>query len=382
MATDPPGLLATGPNAEELNFLATLVGADGTARASWQRWQDRADLDTASPEIAQLLPALYSVLNRLGVEHPWVSRLRGVYRHAWSVNQLTLRDVRDLHVAFADAGLHVVTPRGVPVVAAHYGDLAARPVDCVDLLVRPPDLVAADRLLRMLGWTPRSPLPPLHLRALFGPVTYDRAGCRKILLHWRSLAAHCGEECETEIHTRSALRTVEGTTVRLLDPADQLVLACVHHRALDPGDRLLWAADALHMMGAAGPGYDWSAVWQRADRMGVGTSFAASMRRLSEIPGGLPGVAEFPTAAAPDLPGLSALLGDAPGRATPARAIRRAMARYRATALGAGARTSLTGFLRFTVGCYRYAWGVPLAGLPAEALRRLRKPVDAPASPS
>jgi hypothetical protein len=245
-----------------------------------------------------LLPALYRALERLGVEHRWLPRLRGVYRYAWAANQLTARDLLALLDAFQQAGLPVVANRGLPLVDRYYADPAGRLVDQVDLLVCPADLDAADRLPGRVG--AGGGAAPVDLRSVFSPLTYGRPGHRNVVLHGRSLLAFSPEGRDRELFDRREVGHVQGADVPMLAPLDQLILECVHHRRLAPADHVTWAVDALLVIRYLGPRLPWDEAWARASAMGVAQSFAARIRELRDETG-----AVLPAWSVPEVPPLS-----------------------------------------------------------------------------
>ena len=58
------------------------------------QWLERTDIDRIDGGSFQLLPQLYRNLTGLGATAPVIQRLRGVYRYAWSVNCVALRQAR------------------------------------------------------------------------------------------------------------------------------------------------------------------------------------------------------------------------------------------------------------------------------------------------
>src|SRR5690349_10616712 len=77
-----------GPDAAGRLLLRAAVIDGEPGLAAWRSWRRAGgQLDTLSPSAACLLPAVYRQLEAGGFQDPDLARLRGVYRHAWALNQ-------------------------------------------------------------------------------------------------------------------------------------------------------------------------------------------------------------------------------------------------------------------------------------------------------
>lgn len=157
--------------------------------------------------------------------------------------------------AFARANVPWCVLKGVPLAQRHYGDIAARHVGDIDLLVAPDRVTQADAALRSLGWrrhglAPDAPLPPLHA---WHEQHYVDGSELSIELHHR---LHPNPHL-VPVATRALLADVEpvdlgGVTVPVLDPViDLLYLAT--HGCRHGWYRLMWVYDLAVISRRAGP---------------------------------------------------------------------------------------------------------------------------------
>jgi hypothetical protein len=145
-------------------------------------------------------------------------------------------------------GIPHALQKGLAVAASIYGDVGARRVTDIDLLVARGDAGAADAALRELGYargtiawegdrlvpSPPAPGPAETADAL----PYLRSGQRPDLPVIRIDLAHAvfaddpdEEASTTEMLSRSRPSVVDGRRLPRLDPADELLDLCVHLHA-------------------------------------------------------------------------------------------------------------------------------------------------------
>src|SRR5436190_3352548 len=93
------------PTAQQEMLLraALLQGQD--AIEAWTRWKSSVDLQHLDAGSRRLLPQLYRNLRDQGIDDPFVTGLKTLYRRTWSDNQLLFHEVSSLLVAFRNAGI-------------------------------------------------------------------------------------------------------------------------------------------------------------------------------------------------------------------------------------------------------------------------------------
>jgi hypothetical protein len=222
-----------------------------------------------------LAPWAHEVLGRAGaaewVSPPFLARLKD-HRRATALRNRTLFAALDgIAAACAAAGLELVPLKGAALARRLYGDVGLRPMQDLDLLVRPAAVADAAGLLRGFGYA-----VPRHLderaarREHFHCVFEDRARGVKVELHWS-----LGDEAALPAQALGGVwerSSAAAPGLRALDPATELVAVAAHawkHGSLNPalvadpglaplvleplsGNRLVWLLDVHRLLRAGG----------------------------------------------------------------------------------------------------------------------------------
>ena len=174
------------------------------------------------------------------------------YRRTWCANQLLLKELETVVGAFESAGIETLILKGAALLALHYRDPGARPMQDLDLLIRPADLPRARQILEGLGWSRLRPSAPI---SHCGDYTDGR---RNLLdLHWTVMRRNIADADDPD-HWASAVPVlINKTPTKALDATNQLLHACVHGLVWNPVHSLRWVADCLVVIRTAPEGIDW-----------------------------------------------------------------------------------------------------------------------------
>ena len=237
---------AAWPDPQELRLLQAAVLPAQHAVASWEAWVAAGgDLDgVVEGETYRLLPQLWFNLAESGREDPELGRLSGIYRHAWVRNQRLLRRGGLAVDALREAGVETMLLKGGALVTGVGRSIGTRPMEDVDVLVRPGDAPRAIDVLAGLGYHHPNRLPLSEsMRAWHGGPLYRRDD-DQIDLHWSAFQVP-GDE---ERIWRAAVPVALGTTTTLVPaPAHQLLIICAHGLRW-PRAPLRWVADAALLL--------------------------------------------------------------------------------------------------------------------------------------
>jgi hypothetical protein len=363
--------LGNRPTAEQLLVLHAAIDEPEAARAAWERWRAEVEFDDVDHGSVRLLPLVYRNLGPDAFDAEVGGRLKGLYRRAWSHNQLVFRRAAEAIGVLGDAGIETLTIKGASLALLTYGDIGARPMDDVDLLVpieRTRDALGA---LEAAGWKPDHEDPPAwtavhHSLDFVGPLGGN------VDLHWFSLWQPARD---VELWRASVPFELGGAATRAPCPTDQLLLACVHGTPWSPLPPFRWIADAFTVIRAAGPGLDWGRLVSEATRRRLTVATAAALAYLREEFG-----AAVPEAALAELDAVPASRHEraafrAAGRPdSPLRTLRMAWDRYRRLRdldTGASKPGSFADFARSFWGL-ESVWQLPLHAARAFSRRRGR----------
>ena len=255
--------------AQELLLRAALLEGDA-ALSAWREWRAANPLEAIDDASFQLLPRLYLNLQRLGVRRDRsMPKLRGVYRHAWLRNRVTMRAAAAAAASLNAAAVPVLLLGGIALGLGVDADPGVGLV-AVDLHVDEAQLGVAVTALEAAGWMIGNPALIIRL-APFTPAIVGRhpgwTGTT-LRLHLQPFAVGCPRAAARELRQRAASRELEGSAVLLPDATDLLILACLGRWAPDPGRACSWIADVVALAGARA-GIDWDAWWERSRRAGL-----------------------------------------------------------------------------------------------------------------
>ena len=98
-------LFGLWPSHEQDIMLRAAILNGELALAAFHEWLGLIDLDQDfDPATFRLLPLLYGNLRKLGVTHPIMGRLKGVYRLTWYKNHKLFDSMRPVLAALVHAG--------------------------------------------------------------------------------------------------------------------------------------------------------------------------------------------------------------------------------------------------------------------------------------
>jgi hypothetical protein len=285
---------------QELLLRAALLPG-GPGVAAWAAVRPRIDVDRLPGELHRLIPLLAKALTARGVDDPELPRLKGVYQFSWYRNQLLFADAAALLAALKAAGVPTMLLRGAAMVVAYQGDAGARPMNDLDVLVRPGQVEHGRRSAQASGWWPVAGSEPLEHRE--AAVTLRNRQGRVIRLHWQpSRNMPLPDVAREPMWQRSVEVTLGHTATRVPDPADHLVQACIDGARANSGSTLRWITDLTVLLGAV-PDIDWDLVASEARRHHVSLLIAEALRYLVEALGvDVPRAAIAAMAAAPTSP--------------------------------------------------------------------------------
>jgi hypothetical protein len=245
---------------------------------AWRRWRERVPLDDARHEAALLLPAVYRNLSRLGADDPEMGRLKGLYRFAWSRNQLIFATGAKAIRALEEAGIDTLALKGAALSMLAYEDRGARQMVDFDLLVPRERVLEAIAALGGSGFHPHEAFPdperrvPVHHSTAF---VHERG--QEIDLHWYALWQSSPDH---DFWEAAVPIEFEGVATRTLCPSDQLLQVCAHGAEWTPSRSLRWVADALVLLRARGGAIDWDRVGDQATKRRITATALEALRYL------------------------------------------------------------------------------------------------------
>lgn len=243
---------------QELLLRAALLDGEDSVTA-WREVRTTVDITRLDRGTSVLLPQLYESLQRSGAASVVLTRLKGVHRYYWYGNSVGLVVLSQLLTALGAAGVETLTLDAAARITRYYGRLGMRPLEEPIVWVRPE---AADRALlaaREAGWITTGHVSDRH-RVIERSTAGGLRRCALYLVVPSDLDA--APASVADYWTDSVPAEIEGSSTRILSPADELFSVCVAGRAGTA--TVQWVVDAVTILRASDEALDWAALVARA----------------------------------------------------------------------------------------------------------------------
>lgn len=181
-------VLGNRPTEAQSLVLHAALDERADAVAAWERWRAAVEFDDVDHGSMRLLPLVYRHLGADAFDVEVAGRLKGLYRRAWSQNQLLFRHAAEAVAALEARGIETLVTKGASLALLAYGDVGARPMDDVDVLVPIGRTREAIEALREAGWEADHE-DPLAWTEVHHSLGFAGPGGGNMDLHWFSLGS-------------------------------------------------------------------------------------------------------------------------------------------------------------------------------------------------
>lgn len=246
---------------EEVLACEVLRGAATSWPASWGAdFQARFLQQTRHHGVQPLLAA---ELRSSSADHEWPLEVRrALDREAAAQSALELLRCREstrVMRALNDAGVVPLLMKGAPLAYGYYRSPELRPRADTDVLIRPPDRVAAERVLGGLGYTRVNATSGTLVSYELAMAMVDRFDVPHVIdVHWRVNNRQVFADALSYDECRAESVEIASLEAPALGPVHALLLACMHRvthftvpyqtdDASHVGDRLIWLYD-IHLV--------------------------------------------------------------------------------------------------------------------------------------
>lgn len=245
------------PSEEQLLLLKAGMLDGDEAVTAFQSWSKHIDLDAYfNYETFRLLPLVYANQLRLGVTHPLMGRLKGVYRKAWSENQQRFYKMRPTLALLKEGGVDLLMLKGVPMALNYYRNLALRPMSDFDVAVRPEQLSLALSLLKKEGW-PFHRTPNDDDLRYFHSLSCVNVEQMELDLHYHILIEKPCADSDLFFWSSAQRLDYQGLETLQLSPTAQLMHTILHGIRWNVETPVRWIPDALMIIRERGNEIDW-----------------------------------------------------------------------------------------------------------------------------
>lgn len=247
------------PNTLQTELLQVIFAATpDDIRNGWQNFLERHTLERLDAGCYRLLPLLHSRLTRLCPNTDWPRRemLKGVWKKSFLENATRLKTIMALTQTLESNGINYLLLKGLANAIDLYGDLGARPMSDIDILITPEDLVLCHQILIERGWQTQT--PPVHQRIRFQYAsTYLHPDGGNLDLHWRPAEDFTTDDYNaTDLGDRKTISWM-GQIIHTLNPTTNLACTILHGVAWNHLSPVRWVSDALLLLKHHQSAIDW-----------------------------------------------------------------------------------------------------------------------------
>lgn len=235
------------PNQRQTELLQVLFAP--TAKSTITRWEEflvRHHIEHLDAGCYRLLPLLHSRLTHQKSVAQWPKKemLKGVWKKCFLENSTRLKTIMSLTKTLNEFGINFLILKGLANAVSIYGDLGARPMTDVDILIEPKDVASCHQVLIQLGWQTESQPTKERLRFQYAS-TYLHPNGGNLDLHWRP-----AEEFTTDYYDPIDLGAPNafhwmGQEIQTLCPTTNLACTILHGIAWNHLSPVRWVCDAL-----------------------------------------------------------------------------------------------------------------------------------------
>lgn len=263
------------PGERDRTLLHACLDEPVAAVEAWKRWRALVDFNDIEAAEQRLLPLAYAHLGDTIRDDPVFGRAGGLYRRAWTRNQILFSRSTPALEALGEAGIPTMLLKGAPLSILHFQSPGERPMADVDILVPPSKAELALDVLLGTGWTTPYKARPAITRLQSVDLFDGAAG--QVDLHWFSLWSSSSDKDIWE-----AARPFELARFHTLapSPTDLLLIVCGHASTRQTEQPVRWVADAATICRTAD--IDWERLVTEAKRRNLAVSTEFSLRYLRD----------------------------------------------------------------------------------------------------
>lgn len=263
--SDPETLLPLAPGIRDWETIITDAAKHRLTPLVY-KWLNRSDL-------AGRLPA--SAASRLERQHVDLA----------ARNMLLSSELGNILRAFEERQLACAPLRGPALAERLYGDVTARPMGDLDLLVHKKELADAATILRALGYREMDRRPGFA-RAYSYTLKFlkDRHGWLIVEPHWSIAYPPFVDRLDmSQVWERCVRGQVDGVETWLLDREDLLLHLCLHLTHSDRTAPLLWFYEVDRLFRQDQEAFDWSRLLSLAEQAGVGFLVSQALTEVKTL---------------------------------------------------------------------------------------------------
>ncbi len=259
---------------------ALLKGTD--AVDAWNAWESAVDWEGhLENRTFDLLPLLYMNLQRLGVDHPHMNILKGIYRQAWYKNQRFFSEAGRTLASLHKTGVHTMVLKGIPLTVLHYKNYGVRPMSTIDILVPSSEALLTADALNKVGWSPMMTAGEDYMQYQH-PLRFLNKSGMELALHRYLIFKSSRSDSDSDFWNKAVPIVIHHIPAYAQNPADMLFHVIVDGAKWNPEPSIHWIADAITIMQSSHTEVDWSRIINQAKKHKVSLQMKEALHYLDE----------------------------------------------------------------------------------------------------
>lgn len=268
--------MSTYPDTHQTLLLKAALLEGDEARACILAWTTMVDLAQVDWASQRLIPLLYENIRSQGMEPEHNDLLKGVHRYWWFRNTRNISRLKKVITHMQQHGVaKIMLLKGAAMASFYYGNVALRPMNDIDILVKPGEACAAMESLLEADFKPlslyRGPVSAQHIYAHFTRMGFFHPDYGELDLHWEILTSHNNPAFDASVWGNAERRDLDGLAIHTPCAADLLIHVIDHGLMENVMQPIWWVADAQAIIDQV-PQLDWHYFFGQAaivNRVGI-----------------------------------------------------------------------------------------------------------------
>ncbi|MCX7121114.1 MAG: nucleotidyltransferase family protein [Gammaproteobacteria bacterium] len=257
------------PSKTQLLLLRAGLAEPELGRAAWHEYCQRNNISNIDHASSSLLPLVFHNLRSDALYPAEFMICEGMYRHAWSKNNLELFRFKKMASLLLESKIDICLLKGAALILNDYRNAGLRVMGDIDVLVNTHQAHDAINLLEKSGWKSTFKISEDHVKHRHAILFYSTENSA-IDLHWKVFSGSGFVKAFSDFTFRTQLLRDNFFDLKIsaLCAEDQLLHVIVHGLHYSPVPLIRWIPDA-HFTLKNNSDFDWPYFFSQAEKIDV-----------------------------------------------------------------------------------------------------------------